>query len=309
MLYYGIFFFEVNHMNKRTSLKGLIFLITAAVVWGFAFVAQRIGADSMPPFYFNFSRYLLGSVSLIPVILLFERGARDKTMHKTTLKIGIIAGIVLASASHLQQLGIIMTDSAGKSGFITGLYMVLVPLIGIFLKKKTTLQTWAGAILGVVGLFLVCMSGGKLTFTIGDILLIACAFLFAVHITIIDTFGDRIYSLRFSMTQFGSCAFVNLIGMLIFEEPAIAQLGEAMIPVLYCGIMSVGVAYTCQVLGQKHSEPTSASIILSTEAVFSAIGGAIILHEKMSVPAYIGCVLILCGILLSQIKFERKSKA
>lgn len=295
-------------MNKRTSLKGFIFLVTAAVVWGFAFVAQRVGADSMSPFYFNFSRYLLGTLSLIPVILLFERGARDKATLKNTLRVGIIAGIVLASASYLQQLGVEMTDSAGKSGFITGLYMVIVPIIGILLKKKTTLQTWAGAVLGVVGLFLVCMSGGKLTFTIGDLLLVGCAILFAVHITIIDTFGDKIYSLRFSMTQFGVCALVNLIGMLIFEEPAIAQLGEAMIPVLYCGIMSVGVAYTCQVLGQKHSEPTSASIILSTEAVFSAIGGAIILKETMSVPAYIGCVLIFMGILLSQIRFKKKAK-
>lgn len=296
-------------MNKRTSLKGFIFLVTAAVVWGFAFVAQRVGADSMSPFYFNFSRYLLGTLSLIPVILLFERKAKDKAALKTTVSVGIVAGIVLASASHLQQLGIEMTDSAGKSGFITGLYMVLVPIIGIFLKKKTTLQTWAGAILGVVGLFLVCMSGGKLTFTVGDILLVSCAILFAIHITIIDTFGDRIYSLRFSMTQFGVCALVNLIGMLIFEEPAIAQLGEAMIPVLYCGIMSVGVAYTCQVLGQKHSEPTSASIILSTEAVFSAIGGAIILKETMSTPAYIGCGLIFMGILLSQIQFKKKANA
>jgi len=296
-------------MKKQNTAKGLIFLVTAAVVWGFAFVAQRIGADSMPPFYFNFSRYLLGSVSLIPVILIFERGARDKTMHKNTLKVGIIAGIVLASASYVQQLGVVMTDSAGKSGFITGLYMVIVPIIGIFLKKKTGLQTWLGAVLGVVGLFLVCLNGSKLTFTFGDLLLVVCAVLFAIHITIIDAFGDKIYSLRFSMTQFGVCALVNLVGMLIFEETNLAQLNEAMIPVLYCGIMSVGVAYTCQVLGQKHSEPTSASIILSTEAVFSAIGGAIILHEKMSVPAYIGCVLILCGILLSQIKFGKKSKA
>ena len=298
-------------MKKQNSMKGIIFLVTAAVVWGFAFVAQRMGADSMPAFYFNFSRYLLGTLSLIPVILIFERNARDKAMMKNTLAVGVVAGIVLATASYLQQLGVEMADpsaAAGKSGFITGLYMVLVPIIGIFLKKKTGLQTWIGAVFGVGGLFLVCMNGGRLTFTKGDILLICCAVLFSIHILIIDTFGQKMYSLRFSMTQFGVCTLFNLVGMLIFESPTMAQLNEALIPVLYCGLMSVGVAYTCQVLGQKHSEPTSASIILSTEAVFSAIGGAIILNEKMSTTAYIGCALIFCGILLSQVKFGKKKQ-
>ncbi len=295
-------------MKKQNSLKGIIFLVTAAVVWGFAFVAQRMGADSMPAFYFNFSRYLLGTLSLIPLILLFERGATDREMLKNSLFVGIAAGIILALASYLQQIGIEMTDSAGKSGFITGLYMVLVPIFGIFLKKKTTLQTWMGAVLGVGGLFLICLNGGRLTFTKGDIFLIGCAVLFSMHILIIDTFGQKMYSLRFAMTQFAACTLFNLVGMLIFEEPTLPQLEAAMIPVLYCGLMSVGVAYTCQVLGQKHSDPTSASIILSTEAVFSAIGGAIILGEKMSVPAYIGCVLIFCGIILSQVKFKRKAK-
>ena len=295
-------------MKKQNSLKGIIFLVTAAVVWGFAFVAQRMGADSMPAFYFNFSRYLLGTLSLIPLILLFERGATDREMLKNSLFVGIAAGIILALASYLQQIGIEMTDSAGKSGFITGLYMVLVPIFGIFLKKNTTLQTWIGAVLGVGGLFLICLNGGRLTFTKGDIFLIGCAVLFSMHILIIDTFGQKMYSLRFAMTQFAACTLSNLVGLLIFEEPTLPQLEAAMIPVLYCGLMSVGVAYTCQVLGQKHSDPTSASIILSTEAVFSAIGGAIILGEKMSVPAYIGCVLIFCGIILSQVKFKRKAK-
>ncbi len=297
---------EVTLMKQKHSMKGIIFLITAAVVWGFAFVAQRMGADSMPAFYFNFSRYLLGTLSLIPVILIFERNAKDKAIMKNTVAVGIVAGIVLACASYIQQLGVVMTDSAGKSGFITGLYMVLVPILGLFLKKKTGLQTWLGAVLGVGGLFLVCMSDGKLTFTFGDLLLIGCAILFSIHILIIASFGQKIYSIRFSMTQFGVCTLVNLVGMLIFEEPALSQLNEAMIPVLYCGLMSVGVAYTCQVLGQKHSDPTSAAIILATEAVFSAIGGAIILNEKMSLHAHIGCALIFCGILLSQMRLKRK---
>ena len=295
-------------MKKQNSLKGIIFLVTAAVVWGFAFVAQRMGADSMPAFYFNFSRYLLGTLSLIPLILIFERRATDRGMIKSSVLVGLVAGIVLALASYLQQIGIEMTDSAGKSGFITGLYMVLVPIFGIFLKKKTTVQTWIGAVLGIGGLFLICMNGTRLTFTRGDIVLVVSAVFFAMHILIIDHFGQKMYSLRFAMTQFAVCTAFNFVGMLIFEEPTLPQLEAAIIPVLYCGLMSVGVAYTCQVLGQKYSEPTSASIILSTEAVFSAIGGALILHEKMSLPAYFGCVLIFGGIMLSQVRFKRKTK-
>ena len=293
-------------MKKQNSLKGIIFLVTAAVVWGFAFVAQRMGADSMPAFYFNFSRYLLGTLSLIPLILIFERRATDRGMIKSSVLVGLVAGIVLALASYLQQIGIEMTDSAGKSGFITGLYMVLVPIFGIFLKKKTTVQTWIGAVLGIGGLFLICMNGTRLTFTRGDIVLVVSAVFFAMHILIIDHFGQKMYSLRFAMTQFAVCTAFNFVGMLIFEEPTLPQLEAAIIPVLYCGLMSVGVAYTCQVLGQKYSEPTSASIILSTEAVFSAIGGALILHEKMSLPAYFGCVLIFGGIMLSQVRIGRR---
>lgn len=293
-------------MQKQNSTKGIIFLVTAAVVWGFAFVAQNIGADSVPAAFFNGARFLLGSISLIPVILIFERGANDKKMRKTTLISGCIAGVLLCIASYLQQLGIELTDTSGKAGFITGLYMIIVPIFGLFLKHKTGLQTWIGAFCGVAGLFLICLSGGKLTFTKGDVFLIGCAVVFALHIMVIDRFGEQVYSLRFSMTQFAVAAVIDLVGSALFEEVTFAGFSDAFIPILYCGIMSTGVAYTCQVLGQKYSEPTSASIILSTESVFSAIGGALILHERMSAQAYIGCVLIFVGIMLSQIKFNFK---
>ena len=295
-------------MQKKNSPKGIIFLITAAVVWGFAFVAQNIGADSVPAFFFNGARFILGAVSLIPVILLFERGARDKTMLKTTLLTGMVAGVLLWVASYLQQVGIALTDTSGKAGFITGLYMIIVPIIGLFMKKKTGVLTWVGAVFGVAGLFLVCMSGGKLTFTKGDIFLVACAVVYAFHIIWIDRFGDRVYSLRFSMTQFAAAAVLNFIGSAIFETVTFAGFQAAFLPILYCGIMSTGVAYTCQVLGQKYSEPTSASIILSTESVFAAIGGALLIHERMSGAAYLGCVLIFGGILLSQVKMGKKKE-
>lgn len=294
-------------MEKKNTTKGIIFLVTAAVVWGFAFVAQRLGSDHVGAFTFNGARFLLGTLSLIPVILLFEKNEHDSKKMKTTLFCGGIAGILLFAASSLQQIGIDLTDSAGKAGFITGLYMILVPIIGIFLRQKTTVQAWIGAVLGVVGLGLICLDGGALTITAGDAVLVGCAVIFALHIMWIDRFGDRIYSLRFSMTQFAVCTVFNWIFALFTEDISFAAISSAAIPIAYCGFMSTGVAYTCQVLGQKYSEPTSASIILSTESVFAAIGGAIILHERMAPPAYLGCVLIFAGILLSQIKFKEKT--
>lgn len=303
-------------MEKGNSKKGLVFLIVTAVVWGFACVGQVAGADKITPFYFNFSRYLLGSLSVIPLIFIFERNAHDKEMKKTSLIAGLMAGVALFAASYVQQVGIMLTDSAGKGGFITGLYMIFVPIIGIFLGKKTGLQIWVGAGFGVVGLFLLCLggSGSELTLTKGDLLLILCAVLFAIHILIIDHFGQRMYSLRFAFVQFATSAVLNCIGTFIFEDFALAPLKAALIPVLYCGIGSVGVAYTCQILGQKYSDPTSASVILSTESMFSAIGGALILHERMTAQGYFGCALIFIGIMLTQINFDKlrrgkKSKA
>lgn len=300
---------EQLFMEKKYSKKGALFLAVAAIVWGFAFVAQVTGSSDMTPFFFNFSRYLLGTLSVIPVIMIFERGAKDKKMMKTTVAAGIASGTVLFIASFLQQYGIMLTDSAGKGGFITGLYMIFVPIFGIFLGNKTGVLTWIGAVLGVSGLFLVCMGGGKITITQGDFYLILCAVFFAVQILTIDHFGQRMYSLRFAITQFATCTVLNFVCALIFEDMALEPLKNAVIPVLYCGLMSVGVAYTFQIIGQKYCEPTSASIIMSTESVFSAIGGAILLSERMSAAGYLGCVLIFAGIILSQLKLGKDNSS
>ncbi len=292
-------------MRKKTRYSGIVFLFTAAITWGFAFAAQAAGADFIGAFFFNGTRFLLGVLSLVPVILIFEKSEKNPVKMKKTVIYGAITGTILFLASYLQQVGITLTDSAGKSGFITGLYMLIVPIIGIFMKRKTEIRCWIGATLGVLGLFFICMTGGKLTFTLGDLILVAAAFVFALHIIAIDSYGQAVYSLRFTLTQFLTAAAINLICAFIFEEPSFGQIYDAAIPILYCGIMSSGVAYTCQVLGQKYSEPTSASIILSTESVFSAIGGALILNERMSPTAYFGCALIFAGILISQIKFKK----
>ncbi len=294
-------------MEKKNTTRGIVFLVTAAVVWGFAFVAQRLGSDHVGAFTFNGARFLLGTLSLIPVILLFEKNEHNAQKMKTTIKSGMVAGVLLCTASFLQQVGIDLTDSAGKSGFITGLYMIMVPVIGIFVGKKTNVQSWIGAVLGVVGLGLICLDGGSFTFTAGDAVLVVSAFVFAVHIMVIDHFGDNIYSLRFSMTQFAVCTVINWILALFTEDISFAAIASAAIPIAYCGFMSVGVAYTCQVIGLKYSDPTSGSIILSTESVFAAIGGALILHERMAPLAYLGCAMILAGIILTQLKFKPKN--
>ncbi len=297
-------------MEKKYSKKGLLFLIATAVIWGFACVAQVMGSDSMTPCYFNFARFLLGSISVIPIIFLFEKEAPDKKKLKRSVVVGIPAGLALAAAAITQQIGFGLTDSAGKGGFITGLYMILVPIFSIFVGKRTDIRTWIGALFGVGGLFLLCMGDSSLIITKGDLLILLCSVFYAVHILIVDRFGQDIYSLRFSFVQYATCTVVNLILTLIFEEITVAPLMDALIPVLYCGIGSVGIAYTCQILGQKYSDPTAASIILSTESVFSAIGGAILLNERFSAKGYMGCALILAGILLSQVNlsFLKKRK-
>lgn len=294
-------------MKQQHSVKGVIFCLTAAVVWGFAFAAQAMGADHLGAFAFNAARFYLGAAALVPVILIFEKNEHNPAKTKSTVLLGIAAGFALFAASWLQQLGIQLTDMAGKAGFITGLYMIIVPLIGIFIGKKTGLQSWIGAVLGVAGLFFICFDvKAGLTLALGDILLVGCAVVFSLHIIIIDRFGGNVYSLRFSMVQFAAAAVLNTVMALIFEDFTMSDVVLAGIPILYCGIMSTGVGYTCQTLGQKYSEPTAASILLSTESVFSAVGGALILNERMQPLAYMGCGLIFAGILLSQIRFGKK---
>lgn len=291
----------------KTKAKSTILLFMTAIIWGFAFVAQRVGAEFVGAFTFNGIRFLLGSASLIPVILLFEREKFDKKKLRKTLLVGLGAGLILFIASTLQQLGIEWTGSAGKAGFLTGLYIVLVPMIRFLFGKKTSILTFIGAIFALAGLFLLCMSGDKLSFTKGDIVLIIGAVFWALHILVIDKFVNDISPLKFSMTQFFVCGAVSIICALFTEDISFSTIQSAGIPILYGGLMSVGVAYTCQTLGQKNADPTFASIVFSTESVFSAIGGAIILHEIMSGRGYLGCVLIFIGIVLSQLTPKKKA--
>ncbi len=306
-------------MEKKTNGKGIAFLIITAVVWGFAFVAQSVGSEYVNSFVFNGIRFALGGLSLIPVIFVFEKGANDKKMLKTTVIAGLVCGVVLFSASTLQQYGIELynkagfPDSSGRAGFLTALYMVIVPLIGLFMKKRPSVETWFGIAFAVAGLFLISFTNG-FSVSFEDLVIIGCALLFAVHIVVIDRFGEAMYSLRFAMTQFLVCAVLSGLFALVgtasgmMEANTMSDIQAALPAILYGGFMSVGIAYTFQILGQKNAEPAFASIILSTESMFSVIGGAIILGETMTARGYIGCALIFAGIILTQVKIFGRRK-
>ncbi len=299
-------------MNK---IKSLALLLMTAMIWGFAFVAQRLGSEYIQAFTFNGVRFVLGAVSLIPVIMLFENKEAEKGVHNTKMKstalAGVLAGVALFTASALQQKGIEITQSAGKASFMTGLYTVLVPVFGIALGKKTSFNIWIGAFLAVAGMFFLCIvnENWRIVWVLsyGDLVLLLNAVFWAFHILIIDRFVDKIYSIRFAFAQFMFCGILSFVCGFSFETVSFAMLGKALIPILYCGLLSVGVAYTCQIIAQKTADPTYASIILSTESMFGAIGGAIILNETMSVQGYLGCALIFAGVIISQLVFGKKA--
>lgn len=289
-------------MNKE--IRATLFLTLTAIIWGFAFVAQRIGTEYVECFTYNGVRYLLGAISLIPVIFCFERETITKENLIKTSYASVVTGAILFCASTLQQQGIIIGQSAGKAGFITSLYIVLVPVFRFFTGKRGNFTTWLGVTLSCVGLYLLSISGNE-KINLGDVIVFIGAFFWAAHILLIDKFVENISPLKYSFGQFFTCGILSIICAFVFEEPAIGNIYSATVPILYGGIMSVGVAYTFQVIGQKDLNPEFASIICSTEAVFSAIGGAIILHETMTIRGYIGCILIFVGILFAQLKKKK----
>ncbi len=288
-------------MNTKRLKANLLLLLTAAI-WGTAFVAQKISVDRIGPFSYNGIRFILGAISLIPLIFVLKcKPCKDK---KYMITGGVITGVCLYVAASLQQIGIVYTD-AGKAGFITSLYMVIIPVIGIFIKQKTNLFTWIGVFLASFGLYLLCIEE-SFTLQYGDFLILICAFFWAVHVLLIDHYVKTIDSLILSFMQFIVCGTLCLITSLFAGETISIQIiSDAMYPLLYGGIMSVGVAYTLQVVAQKNAKPSHAAIILSLESCFSAIGGAVILGESMKPQGYIGCVIIFIAILISQLKNQK----
>jgi drug/metabolite transporter (DMT)-like permease len=288
-------------------LKSNLLLLLTAVIWGFAFVAQRVGAAYMGPFAFNGIRFALGSVSLLPLILFFRvrssgnglEGGRPAAFFGA----GLTTGLVLFAGASLQQVGLMYADTtAGKAAFITSLYIVLVPILGIFIKRYAGLSSWLGAIVALAGLYFLCIKQ-DFTISFGDLLELAGAFFWAAHILLIDHFVTRkVDALKLACTQFAVCAALSLAAALIFETITAAGIRQALIPILYGGILSTGVAYTLQIFGQKHARPAPAAIIMSMETVFAAAGGAVILGESLEARGILGCAFMLAGMLLSQLQ-------
>lgn len=296
----------------KKEIRAVFILLLTAAIWGFAFVAQRVGMDHIGAFTYNGIRFALGSISLLPVIYFFGRKSGDSGDDeekvdadlKTTLKAGIIAGSILFVAASFQQVGLIYTTAA-KAGFITSLYIVLVPILGIFLKQKTHYTTWIGAVTAVVGLYLLSIND-NFTIEIGDFLMIVGAFFWAGHIQVIGKFVSKVDAIKLSSAQFATCSVFSLITAFIFEDIYLSGIIAATVPILFGGIMSAGVAYTLQAVGQKHAKPSHAAIALSMEAVFAAIGGILLLNETMPLRGYLGCALMLAGMLITQTENIKK---
>jgi len=293
------------------EIKSVFILLLTAAIWGFAFVAQRVGMGFLGAFTFNGIRFALGSISLLPVIYFFDKKFKSENSAervdadiKTTIKSGVIAGCILYIAASLQQVGLIYTTAA-KAGFITSLYIVLVPILGIFLKQKTHSTTWLGAITAAVGLYFLSINEG-FTIEFGDLLQVIGALFWAVHIQVIDKFVKNVDAIKLSSTQFATCSVLSLITAFIFEDISMSGVVSAIVPLLYGGVMSAGVAYTLQAVGQRYAKPSHAAIALSMEAVFAAIGGILILKETMSLRGYLGCALMLAGMLISQAENIKK---
>lgn len=295
-------------MKQKIISTGMLFM--TAIIWGFAFVAQVEGANYIGAFTLNGVRFTIGIISLLPVVLLFERGRSDTQTRKKTLFCSLVTGAVLFTASMLQQFGINYTGSAGVAGFITGLYTVLVPLACFFFfRKRTGVNVWLGAICAVAGLFLLCYKPGDgLSFGLGELLLLIGSFFWTAHVILVDRFGKELRSLHFAWGQFAVCAALGLVCMFLFEEPTFEGIMAAKWSLLYCGVLSAGVAYTLQIVGQKRSDPTFAAIVLSTESVFSAVGGVIFGIDSISLIGYLGCGLIFAGIIFSQIEIKKKNR-
>lgn len=286
-------------VSNRRARANLLLLVTSAI-WGFAFVGQRVGAEFVGPLTFNGVRFALGGAALLPLLWFLDRraGGTAPGAWRDVLGPGTLAGTALFLAATMQQVGIAYT-TAGKASFITGHYIVLVPILGIALRHRTTGWTWLAVGLAVTGLFMLSITE-QFTIGLGDGLQVVGAFFWACHILVIDKFSGRHDALRLSVVQFLTCSALSLALAPAFEAHAYSGIPDALIPILYGGLISVGIAYTLQVVAQRDAKASTAALIMSLESVFGALGGAWLLGEQLSLRGYLGCGLMLAGILVSQ---------
>jgi len=295
---------------KTKALNSDFLMILTAVIWGFTFVAQKVGMDYIGPFLFSGLRFALGALVILPFLCQALKKEKKKDnkpiLTKNILFGGFFVGLVLTTALNLQQVGLMFT-SVTHSGFITGLYVIIVPLIGIFLKHKTGLGTWIGAVFAVIGILLLSVNADY-EMSSGDLLQLAGAFIWAIHVLLVGHFVSKFNAILLAFIQFVVCAILSLILAIIFEKINLLSIYHAVPSLLYGGILAAGVGFTLQVIAQKNALPSHAAIILSLESVFSAIAGALILNEVLPLKGYIGCGLMFIGMLISQLYPYKKLK-
>lgn len=286
---------------KKVSFGSSLLLFLAACIWGVAFVAQSVGMDYMGPCTFNGIRFLIGGTVLLPLVYVRikkKKNTPEEIRPALTLKGGICCGLAICAASLCQQIGIMYT-TVGKAGFITTLYIIIVPVFGLFLHKKVPGKVWIAAAVAAVGMYMLCInesfSVGK-----GDAFVFICAVIFAVHILVIDYFSPKTDGVVLSCIQFYTAGLICIIAAFVVETPTWGQFISGIVPILYAGIMSCGVAYTLQIIGQKNLEPTVASLILSMESVVSVLAGWVILGQALSAKELAGCALVFAAVILVQ---------
>lgn len=310
-------------MKKNRKMLGNLLLLLTAMIWGTAFVGQRVGMDSIEPVTFNAARMWLAAAAIGLVAVLTGKKSdsqdkkpvsgltdtRDKAQErrKNTIIGGICCGSFLTAASLFQQMGVVYT-TAGKAGFITAMYMLLVPIINfVFFKKKNTWLVWTGVLVGVFGMYLLCITDG-FSLTYGDTLVCICALLFSGHILCCDHFVQLGNPIRISAIQFATAAVISTIAAFVAEEPSWQKIASAAVPILYCGIVSGGIGYTLQMVAQRYTDPTIASLLMSLESVFAVIAGALLLGERMTARELAGCVIMFAAIVLVQIPLPERRK-
>lgn len=291
---------------KNSKLKASLLLVLTAAIWGAAFVAQSSGMEYIGPYTFNAIRCLLGSFVLLPLIIKSSKKEGNIPFNKTTIIGGICCGISLFLASSFQQIGMLYT-SPGKAGFITALYSVLVPIFGLFIGHKTQLKVWLSAGISLLGLYFLCVTEG-FTIATGDLLVLVCAIMFAFQILFINHYSPIVDGIKLSFLQMLITSVLSAIVMFFTEKPVLNDIAQCWLPLSYAGFLSMGVAYTLQIVAQKDADPTVASLIMSLESVFAVIFSAILIGEKMNLREISGCVLIFSAVILSQLPEIKKRK-
>ena len=298
--------------NRFKQMGSALLLVLTAMIWGIAFVAQSVGGDSVGPFTFLASRSFIAGIALLPVIALRNRrvdSASETPSSPRTLWLGgILCGTALMIASAFQQIGIgDPNTTVGKAGFITALYIVIVPLAGLFLKKKIPVTVWIGVALATFGMYLLCIKDG-FTISYGDFMVLICALCFSVQILLVDHFSPKADGVKLACIQFFTCGILSAVMMLITEAPTWEAILEAWLPILYAGLFSSAIGYTLQIVAQKNVPPTLASLLMSLESVFSVLAGWVILGQAMSGRELLGCVLVFAAVLLAQIPLSAFEK-